>query len=147
MFQSIRRSRQHDLVISIESVFAFIITITSSNQLLHFRLLNRLFRHGELLAVRTSYILGVGLFRSDAISDIVDINPAIVLLLLLYMSFSCHYSGVTMSAMASQITGVLIVHSTVCSGASKTSKLRVTGLCEWNAPMTGEFPAQSASNA
>ena len=30
----------------------------------------------------------------------------------------------------------------------KTSKLlRVTGLCEWNSPVTGEFPAQRASNA
>ena len=29
----------------------------------------------------------------------------------------------------------------------KTSKLRVTGLCEGNSPVTGEFPAQRASNA
>ena len=29
----------------------------------------------------------------------------------------------------------------------KTSKLRVTGLCEGNSPATGEFPAQRASNA
>ena len=28
----------------------------------------------------------------------------------------------------------------------KTSKLRVTGVCEGNSPMTGEFPAQRASN-
>ena len=28
-----------------------------------------------------------------------------------------------------------------------TSKLRVTGLCVWNSPVTGEFPAQRASNA
>ena len=31
--------------------------------------------------------------------------------------------------------------------AKKTSKLRVTGLCEGNSPVTGEFPAQRASNA
>ena len=31
--------------------------------------------------------------------------------------------------------------------SKKTSKLRVTGLCEWNSPMTGEFPAYTASNA
>ena len=31
--------------------------------------------------------------------------------------------------------------------SKKTSKLRVTGLCERNLPVTGEFPAQSASNA
>ena len=31
--------------------------------------------------------------------------------------------------------------------AKKTSKLRVTGLCEGNSPVTGEFPTQRASNA
>ena len=29
----------------------------------------------------------------------------------------------------------------------KTSKRRVTDLCAWNSPVTGEFPAQRASNA
>ena len=28
----------------------------------------------------------------------------------------------------------------------KTSKIRLTGLCAGNSPMTGEFPAQMASN-
>ena len=31
--------------------------------------------------------------------------------------------------------------------SKKTSKLRVTGLCEGNSPLIGEFPAQMASNA
>ena len=31
--------------------------------------------------------------------------------------------------------------------SKKTPKLRVTSLCEGNSPMTGEFPAQRASNA
>ena len=31
--------------------------------------------------------------------------------------------------------------------SKKTSKLHVTGLCAWNSPVTGEFPAQMASNA
>ena len=31
--------------------------------------------------------------------------------------------------------------------SQETSKLRVTGLCEGNSPVTGEFPAQTASNA
>ena len=31
--------------------------------------------------------------------------------------------------------------------SKKTSKLRVAGLCEWNSPVTGEFPSQKASNA
>ena len=46
-------------------------------------------------------------------------------------SMKLRYIDVIMSAMASQITGITIVYSTVCSGAGKkTSKLRVTGLCE-----------------
>ena len=31
--------------------------------------------------------------------------------------------------------------------SKQTSKLRVPGLCAWNSPVTGEFPAQMASNA
>ena len=46
-----------------------------------------------------------------------------------------------MGTMASHITGVPIVYSTVCSGTDKKkSKLHVTGLCEGNSPVTGEFP-------
>ena len=54
-----------------------------------------------------------------------------------------------MSAMASQITSLTIDYSTVYSSrrSKKTSKLRVTGLCEGNSPVAGEFPAQRASKA
>ena len=54
-----------------------------------------------------------------------------------------------MSAMGSRITSLTAVYSSVYSGADKkkTSKLRVTDLCEGNSPVTGEFPAQRASNA
>ena len=53
-----------------------------------------------------------------------------------------------MGKIASQITSLTIVYSAIYSGADKkTSKLRVTGLCEGNSPVTGEFPAQRASNA
>ena len=59
-----------------------------------------------------------------------------------------HYSDVIMSAMASQTTGVLIVYSTFWRHRSKiTSKLRATGLCEGNSPVTGEFHSQRASSA
>ena len=56
-----------------------------------------------------------------------------------------HYNDVIMSTMASQLTGVPIVCSRRRS--KETSKLRVTGLCAGNSPVTGEFPAQKASNA
>ena len=49
-----------------------------------------------------------------------------------------------MGAMKSQITSPTIVYSTVYSSSSK---LRVTGLCAGNSPVTGEFPTQMASNA
>ena len=54
-----------------------------------------------------------------------------------------------MSTIASQITSLTIVYSTVYSDADqrKKSKLRVTGLCVGNSPVTGEFPAQMASKA
>ena len=59
-----------------------------------------------------------------------------------------HYNDVIMDAMASQITSRTTVYSSAYSGADKkkTSKLRVTGLCEGNSPVTGEFPVQRASN-
>ena len=54
-----------------------------------------------------------------------------------------------MSTMASQITSLTIVYSTVYAmrRSKKTSKLRVIGLCAGNSPVTGEFPAQRANNA
>ena len=53
-----------------------------------------------------------------------------------------------MGAMASQITSLTIAYSTIYSGADerKHQKLSVTGLVEGNSPVTGEFPAQKASN-
>ena len=64
-------------------------------------------------------------------------------------AYIAHYNDVIMSAMASQITSLTIVYSNVYSKrrSNKTSKLRVTGLCEGNSPVIGEFPAQRASNA
>ena len=60
-----------------------------------------------------------------------------------------HYNDVKMGAMASQITSLTIVYFffiQICR-LKKTSKLRVTGLCAGNSPVTGEFPAQMASYA
>ena len=52
--------------------------------------------------------------------------------------------------MASQITSLTIVcllNRLFRPSSKKTSKLRVTGLCVGNSPVTGEFPTQRASNA
>ena len=50
-----------------------------------------------------------------------------------------------MSTMASRITSLTIVYSTVYSRrrSKKVSKLRVIGLCEGNLPATGEFPVDT----
>ena len=55
-----------------------------------------------------------------------------------------HYDDVKMIALASQITGLTIVYSTVYSRrvSKKKSKIRVTGLCTENPPLTSELPAQ-----
>ena len=53
-----------------------------------------------------------------------------------------------MSSMASQITSLKIVYLTTFfrHRSNKTSKLRVTGLCDGNSPVTGEF-LERASDA
>ena len=55
-----------------------------------------------------------------------------------------------MDAMASQITTLVIKRLLIRlfrRKSKKTWKLRVTGFCAGNSPVTGEFPAQKASNA
>ena len=53
-----------------------------------------------------------------------------------------------MGAMASEITSLTIVYSTVIQAQIKEKlELRVIGLCAGNSPVTGEFPAQMASDA
>ena len=57
------------------------------------------------------------------------------------------YSYVIMSTMASQITSVKIVDSTVCSEVDQRKHQRAaTPAFVWNSPVTGEFPAQRVSN-
>ena len=61
-----------------------------------------------------------------------------------------HYSDVIMGTMVSQIVsaGLECLFNRLFRHRSKrTSKLRVTGLCEGNSPGTGKFPSQRASNA
>ena len=67
----------------------------------------------------------------------------------LHCQCTMHYNDVIMSAMVSQITSPTIVYLTAYSRRrSKLAlKLRVTGLCAGNSPVTGEFPTQRASNA
>ena len=61
-----------------------------------------------------------------------------------------HYNDVMMSPMASPTESPasrLFTQPLFKRRSKKISKLRVTGLCEGNSPVTGEFPTQRASNA
>ena len=62
---------------------------------------------------------------------------------------SWHYNDVIMSAMASQVTGVSSVCSSVCSGADqgKHQSSASLALFEGNPLVTDGFPSQRASNA
>ena len=53
-----------------------------------------------------------------------------------------YYNDVIMGAMASQITSLTIVYSIVYSGADQRKRQSSASLA-----LTGEFPAQMASNA
>ena len=59
------------------------------------------------------------------------------------MRYNMHYNNATMNAMASQPPASRsFIQSFVQTQIKETSKLRVTGLCEGNSPVIGEFPAQ-----
>ena len=59
-----------------------------------------------------------------------------------------HYNDVIMGAMASQITSLTSVYSTVYSGAYQRKHQSSASLaCAGNSPVTGESPAQMAGNA
>ena len=59
-----------------------------------------------------------------------------------------NFNKVLMSTIASQITSLAIVYSTVYSGTDERKHQSSASLaCVGNSPLTGEFPAQRASNA
>ena len=60
-----------------------------------------------------------------------------------------HNNDVIMDSMASQITSLTIIYSTVYSDADQRKHQISASLafCAGNSPGTGEFPAQMASNA
>ena len=65
----------------------------------------------------------------------------------------CHVHGASLKRRHNERDGVsnhrrldYFLNRFYRSSSKKTSKLRVTGLCEGNSPVTGEFPAQRASN-
>ena len=90
---------------------------------------------GEILSEKT-------LYSTTAMSYIKKTVGLGLLSVMITTNIIFHYDDVIMSSMASQITSLTIVYSTIYSGrrSKKSSKPRVTGLCEGNSP-------QRASNA
>ena len=64
-----------------------------------------------------------------------------------YLEQCSHYSDVITRVMAFPISSVSILFWNHLFRSEKTSKLRVTGLCEGTSPVTGEISAQRDSNA
>ena len=58
-----------------------------------------------------------------------------------------HYNDVIMSGVLNHQPHDCLLNRLFRRRSKKTSKLHVTGLCAGNSPVTGEFPAQRASNA
>ena len=64
-------------------------------------------------------------------------------------TFPCHYNDVKngRDSVSNYQLYVCLLNRFFRRRLKKTSKPRVTGLCAGNSPVTGEFPAQRASNA
>ena len=58
----------------------------------------------------------------------------------------CHYSDEIIVRWGLKSPASRLLNHLFSLISKKISKLRVTGLCEGNSPVTGEFPAQMASN-
>ena len=59
-----------------------------------------------------------------------------------------HYNDVIMSAMASQITSLTVVYSTIYSGTDEINHQSSASMAfVGNSPVTGDFPAHMTSNA
>ena len=71
-----------------------------------------------------------------------------ILWLVHYSCWIDHYNDAIMGAIASQITSLTIIYSTVYSSADQRKRESSASLAfVGNSPGTGEFPAQMASNA
>ena len=105
-----------------------------------------------------SVVLGLPAIHSKLhLSEIISPNIYMYIYIYIFMSqfvnqhtpvkmAALHYSDVIMGASNHQPQHCLL-NRLVRRGSKKTSKLRVSGLCAKNSPVTGEFPALKASNA
>ena len=82
--------------------------------------------------------------NTDSPTHISFMNLASLMLPQCIYYATLHHSDVMMKSPACQL---FLLNRLFRRRSKKTSKLCVTGLCEGNSPVTGEFPAQRASDA
>ena len=86
---------------------------------------------------------------------IVYINPITTFILYIITFYNMFYAfdAIMFYCTLSEMTRIKMINQSMFTQPfvqvqiKDISKLRVTGLCEGNSPVTGEFPAQMASNA
>ena len=81
------------------------------------------------------------------LTDIYQHQFSVILCFVIKLKILMLYIDVIMGAMASQITSLMIVSSTVYSGADLKKTIIAPLYGEFTGDRTGEFPAQMASNA
>ena len=95
----------------------------------------RVFTFGIGRGVSSALVTGIARAsrgRHEMITDIDNLTNKVVWVLITVTSSWTHHD--------------CLLNGLFRRRSKKTSKLRVTGLCEGNSPVTGEFPAQRASN-
>ena len=70
-----------------------------------------------------------------------------MVLIYLFLENSLHWCHNEHDGVSNHQPYDCLLHSLFRQKSKKTLKLSITGLCEGNSPVTGEFPAQRASNA
>ena len=76
-----------------------------------------------------------------------DISRALVLILIVWTANALQWRHNERDGVSNHQPHHCLLIRLFRRRSKKTSKLSVTGLCAGNSPVTGEFPAQKASNA
>ena len=97
-------------------------------------------------AIHINYVaLAIGRATLHIVSRVYKLHPGTT-----YVSIRCLQVS-PLQWRHDECNGVLnhdcLLNSLFKRRSKKTPKLRVTGLCEGNSPVTGEFPSQRSSNA
>ena len=87
------------------------------------------------------------IFRTGALMPSLPGAPAFRFLHLGFLVFSLQWRHDVHNSVSNHQPRHCLLNCSVSRRSKKISKLQATGLCAGNSPLTGEFPAQRASNA